>query len=45
MPLDRLPLAEIAPNPNQPRKLFRKDKLRVLHGAAGAILVQAVLTN
>lgn len=45
MPLDRLPLAEIAPNPNQPRKLFRKDKLEELaasieeHGLLEPIVV------
>ncbi|MFH1058374.1 MAG: ParB/RepB/Spo0J family partition protein [Pseudomonadota bacterium] len=45
MPLDRLPLADIAPNPNQPRKLFRKDKLEELaasieeHGLLEPIVV------
>lgn len=45
MPLDRLPLAEIAPNPNQPRKLFRRDKLEELaasieeHGLLEPIVV------
>jgi ParB family chromosome partitioning protein len=45
MPLNRLPLAEIAPNPNQPRKLFRKDKLEELaasieeHGLLEPIVV------
>jgi len=45
MPLDRLPLSAIAPNPNQPRKLFRRDKLEELaasieeHGLLEPIVV------
>jgi ParB family chromosome partitioning protein len=45
MALDRLPLSEIEPNPKQPRKLFRKDKLEELaasieeHGLLEPIVV------
>ncbi|WP_449246646.1 ParB/RepB/Spo0J family partition protein [Desulfarculus baarsii] len=45
MALDRLPLSQITPNPDQPRKLFREDKLRELaasieeHGLMEPIVV------